>query len=79
MGLKQSTWVSLTVVSIDCNAEYQEGIWSHIIITQLNATAERKIDNTWRMEMEKVAVFPVPDCACAITSLPLMIGLIARC
>jgi hypothetical protein len=24
----------------------------------------------WRMEMEKVAVLPVPDCAWAITSLP---------
>ncbi|KAH3968874.1 hypothetical protein HBI18_009020 [Parastagonospora nodorum] len=24
----------------------------------------------WRVEMEKVAVFPVPDCACAMTSWP---------
>ena len=29
--------------------------------------------------MENVAVFPVPDWACAITSLPLTIGLIALC
>jgi len=26
-----------------------------------------------------VAVFPVPDCACAITSFPEIIGLIAFC
>ena len=50
VGLRQSTCVSLTVVSID-----------------------------WRMEMEKVAVFPVPDCAWAMTSRPLMMGLMARC
>ena len=31
------------------------------------------------MEMEKVAVLPVPDCACAITSCPLTTGTIARC
>jgi hypothetical protein len=24
----------------------------------------------WRVEMEKVAVLPVPDCACAMTSWP---------
>ena len=29
--------------------------------------------------MEKVAVFPVPDCACAITSCPLTTGMIACC
>jgi hypothetical protein len=29
--------------------------------------------------MEKVAVLPVPDCACAITSCPLTTGTIARC
>jgi len=29
--------------------------------------------------MENVAVFPVPDWACAITSLPLTTGTIARC
>jgi hypothetical protein len=29
--------------------------------------------------MEKVAVLPVPDCAWAITSLPWVIGKIARC
>jgi len=33
----------------------------------------------WRMEMEKVAVFPVPDCAWAITSWPFTTGTIARC
>lgn len=33
----------------------------------------------WRMEMEKVAVFPVPDCAWAITSRPLVMGRMARC
>jgi len=27
--------------------------------------------------MEKVAVLPVPDCACAITSRPINMGLIA--
>ena len=32
-----------------------------------------------KMAIEKVAVFPVPDCACAITSLPLVMGLIALC
>ena len=40
----------------------------------------RGVENlTCRIEMEKVAVLPVPDCAWAITSLPLMIGLMARC
>ena len=29
--------------------------------------------------MEKVAVLPVPDWACAITSCPLTTGTIARC
>ena len=29
--------------------------------------------------MEKVAVFPVPLCACAMTSRPLTMGLMARC
>ncbi len=33
----------------------------------------------WRIEMEKVAVLPVPDCACAITSRPWIIGKSARC
>ncbi len=32
-----------------------------------------------KMAMEKVAVFPVPDCAWAITSRPLMLGTMARC
>jgi hypothetical protein len=31
------------------------------------------------MEMENVAVLPVPDCACAITSRPWVMGRIARC
>ena len=26
----------------------------------------------WRVEMEKVAVLPVPDWACAMTSLPVV-------
>ncbi|MPD06850.1 hypothetical protein E2C01_102681 [Portunus trituberculatus] len=29
--------------------------------------------------MEKVAVLPVPDCACAMTSRPFTMGLMARC
>lgn len=29
--------------------------------------------------MENVAVLPVPDCACAITSRPWVMGKIARC
>lgn len=32
-----------------------------------------------RMEMEKVAVLPVPDWACAITSWPFTTGTMARC
>ena len=32
-----------------------------------------------RIAIENVAVFPVPDCAWAITSSPLMHGTIARC
>ena len=32
-----------------------------------------------RMEMENVAVLPVPDCACAMTSRLLTICEIARC
>ena len=45
MGLKQSTWVSLTVVSIDCNAEYQESM----LVAKNNhklkcENAKRKID-----------------------------------
>lgn len=32
-----------------------------------------------KIEMENVAVLPVPDWAWAITSLPLTIGLIDRC
>ncbi len=28
------------------------------------------MSTAWRMEMAKVAVFPVPDCAWAITSRP---------
>ena len=68
MGLKQSTWVSLTVVSMDWNEKVVRDFFS------------RGAENcTCRIEMEKVAVLPVPDCAWAITSLPLMIGLIARC
>jgi hypothetical protein len=31
------------------------------------------------MEIENVAVLPVPDCACAITSRPWVMGRIARC
>merc|ERR1719193_846923 len=31
------------------------------------------------LELLKVAVFPVPDCACAITSKPLMQGTMALC
>lgn len=33
----------------------------------------------WRIEMEKVAVFPVPDWAWAMQSRPVMMGMIARC
>ena len=33
----------------------------------------------WRIEIENVAVFPVPDWACAITSRPWIQGIIARC
>ena len=29
--------------------------------------------------MENTAVFPVPDCDCAMTSRPWMMGLMARC
>jgi len=31
------------------------------------------------MAIEKVAVFPVPDCACAMTSRPFAMGLMDRC
>jgi hypothetical protein len=31
------------------------------------------------MEMAKVPVLPVPDCAWAMTSVPLMTGTMARC
>ena len=34
---------------------------------------------TCRAPMQNTAVFPVPDCDCAITSRPEIIGLIARC
>ena len=33
----------------------------------------------WRIEMEKVAVLPVPDWAWAITSCPFTTGTMARC
>ena len=31
------------------------------------------------MPAQKMVVFPVPLCACAIVSRPLRIGMIARC
>jgi hypothetical protein len=34
---------------------------------------------SWRMPIEKVAVFPVPDCACAIVSFLPTTGRMPRC
>lgn len=37
------------------------------------------VSTTWHTERPIMEVFPVPDCACAMTSRPAMIGLMARC
>lgn len=57
--------VNLAIVSLLFRS--QDDCPSSIILTR------------WRMEMEKVAVFPVPDWAWAITSRPVMMGMMARC
>ena len=38
-----------------------------------------EVSITWRVPIAKVAVLPVPDWACAIVSLPWIIGKIAFC
>jgi len=37
------------------------------------------VSSVCNADIENVAVFPVPDCACAITSRPDKIGPIALC
>ena len=44
--------------------------WEHDDVGVLTWVSLTVVSMLWRMEMEKVAVLPVPDCACAITSLP---------
>lgn len=39
----------------------------------------RVVSKDCRMDIENVAVLPVPDCAWAMTSLPLTMGFIALC
>mmetsp|Transcript_27549 Transcript_27549/g.110355 ORF Transcript_27549/g.110355 Transcript_27549/m.110355 type:complete len:315 (+) Transcript_27549:1419-2363(+) len=38
-----------------------------------------ELSTCWRMPIENVAVLPVPDWACAMTSRPMSMGLMARC
>jgi hypothetical protein len=41
--------------------------------------SRRLVSMLWRIEMEKVAVLPVPDCACAIVSWPFRTGRMPIC
>eukprot|EP00958_Prasinococcus_capsulatus_P024517 scaffold3836_cov417-Prasinococcus_capsulatus_cf.AAC.19 len=44
-----------------------------------HCTSRVWMSTVWQMDRAIIDDLPVPDCACAITSRPLMIGMTARC
>lgn len=71
VGERIRACVSRRVVSMDCNTLFSERSLWWVVCMCVN------VGETY--PMENVAVLPVPDWACAITSRPLITGTIARC
>ena len=66
----------------ECSDQHTLEIWtaSSRVGERMRAWVSREeVSMDCKTPMEKVAVLPVPDCACAITSRPLMMGTMALC
>jgi len=68
-----------------CENESLGALDGHVQLSSESTKANRRDEGQerlvtcWRIEIEKVAVLPVPDWACAMTSWPFTTGTIARC
>ena len=62
------------------NLTFEICVASSLVGDNVSTCVSRTLmSNVCKIAIEKVAVLPVPDCAWAITSLPLTIGLIDLC